>query len=149
MFFFYRLFLHYFKIEINEISLSLYFVIKNITASGWINKPKIKRIQIRNIKNDNPDFAIHNDNNSFNLILGYYNYDENPIFVGWDAYRYYNHNTLRSCYVSVDSLKRGYVKKYYDGIDSSQKIWIFIPKNFAMFLNNYIDYVGKELNKNE
>lgn len=135
------------KIRFNDNWLKLNVVLKNITGAGWESKPKIRRIQVPNFMESDPEFVQQNDNNSINMIVGYYNFDNNPIFVAWEAYRYYNHKTLRSCYISVDSLKRGYEKNFYEGIDSSQKIWIFTSENFKDYLAKYIEYlnmVGKK-----
>ena len=61
----------------------------------------------------------------------------------WDAYRYLEHNTVRSCYVTVDSLKRGYIKKYYEGVDSGQKLWIFEGLYSKQFFNDYLLYLNR------
>lgn len=132
----------YYKIKIKPKSLCLNVVLKNITGAGWETKPKIKRIQVLNFMETDPNFVNDNSESTLNMIIGYYNFDDNPIFVGWEAYRYYNHKTSRSCYVTVDSLKRGYEKKFYEGIDSSQNIWIFKPEHFNDFLIKYIDYIN-------
>lgn len=124
-------------IDIDGKKYSFITLLKNITGAGWKDKPKIKRVQVSNITDD---CYVKDSNAVFNLIIGYYNYDNNPIIVCWDAYRYLNHKTLRSCYVSVDSLKLGYLKGYYDGVDSSQKIWIFKGEYFKKFLESYIEY---------
>lgn len=128
---------------IDGVEYKLYVILKNITGAGWENKPKIKRVQVSNIKDIDNNISLNGNQNVFYLILGYYNYDNNPIFVAWDAYRYINHNTVRSCYVSVDSLKIGYVNEYYVGVDSAQKIWIFKIDYFRRFVLEYLDYVRK------
>jgi len=74
------------------------------------------------------------------LLLGYYEYDDNPIWVVWDIYRYTKHNTVRSCYITVDNLLRGYKNKYLETVDSSQKIWIFTQDKFTLFLDEYNKY---------
>ena len=115
--------------------------LKNITGAGWKEKPDIKRCQVQNPKNENIDLEII-VNKKYNLILGYYCFDDNPILVAWDPYRYINHNTIRSCYVTVDTLKRGYEKGFYEGVVSSQKLWVFTGENFEKFVDRYINYIS-------
>ena len=128
------------KYNDNLIVFDMY--LKNITGAGWKDKLNIKRCQVSNMKENNNDKTFIDYEKHYNLILGYYNYDSNPIFVAWDPYRYVNHNTLRSCYVSVDILKRGYEKKYHEGVVSSQKCWIFKGEMFGEFVKNYLDYIS-------
>ena len=115
--------------------------LKNITGAGWKDKPDIKRCQVSNPKNDDVDMEIIK-NKKYNLILGYYCFDDNPILVAWDSYRYLNHNTIRSCYITVDTLKRGYEKGFYEGVVSSQKLWVFTGENFDKFVSRYIKYIS-------
>lgn len=131
-----------FKIDYNNYEVELIAVIKNITGAGWENKPNVKRVQVRNCMLEDNENISKSNINKLNVIIGVYCYDNNPIFVAWDAYRYYNHKTQRSCYVTTDSLIQGYKKKFYDGIDSSQKIWIFKGDCFAKFVNSYVEYIG-------
>lgn len=118
----------------------LVFHLKNITGAGWKNKPRHKRIQVENIKDKKPNAFIESAMNRTIISFGYYDFDDNPIMVAWDAYRYINHRTIRSCYVTVDTLLRGYQRGYYEGMDSSQKLWVFNANNFDRFLNEYIKY---------
>ena len=131
------------KINVKGQKYSIIMFLKNITGAGWVTKPKIKRVQVSNMELDSPDSVVYNRNNNqeFNLIMGYYNFDNNPILVCWDAYRYFKHKTVRSCYVTVDSLLRGYEKGYYEGVDSAQKIWIFKGIYFEKFLEDYSVYL--------
>lgn len=116
--------------------------LKNITGAGWEDKPYIKRCQVSNLKNVDPEKTKIIPNGHYNLILGYYNFDANPILVAWDPYRYFNHKTVRSCYVTVDALKRGYERGYYDCVVSSQKCWIFVGEQFSSFIEQYMDYIS-------
>jgi len=118
----------------------LILYLKNITGAGWKEKPNIKRVQVSNVKVVSPDNFVRTSKCQTIMILGYYNFDNNPIMVGWDAYRYTKHKTMRSCYVNVDNLIMGYENKYYEGISQSQKIWIFDSSKFNVFLNSYIKY---------
>ncbi len=118
----------------------LVIYLKNITGAGWKDKINRKRAQVSNIKVVSPKDYIPTSSNRTLLILGYYNYDDNPIMVAWDAYRYIKHNTMRSTYVSVDNLLRGYKEGFVVTTDSSQKIWLFNSDYFKTFLDNYISY---------
>lgn len=129
-------------LNFDEKTISVIMYLKNITGAGWKDKPKFKRVQVSNLKFDSPEF-LTSSKNTINLIMGYYNFDENPIIVCWDAYRYLEHNTVRSCYVTVDSLKRGYIKKYYEGVDSGQKLWIFEGLYSKHFFNDYLLYLNR------
>lgn len=123
----------------NEV-FDLIVYLKNITGAGWKQKVNRKRAQVSNVKVVSPEDYIPTSSNRTFLILGYYNFDENPLMVAWDAYRYIKHNTMRSTYISVDNLLRGYEKGYVVTTDSSQKVWIFDSKNFETFLLEYISY---------
>ena len=123
----------------NEV-FDLVVYLKNITGAGWKQKVNRKRAQVSNVKVVSPEDYIPTSSNRTFLILGYYNFDENPLMVAWDAYRYIKHNTMRSTYISVDNLLRGYEKGYVVTTDSSQKVWIFDSKNFETFLLEYISY---------
>lgn len=112
--------------------------LKNITGAGWADKPHMKRVQVSNVRNDDMDKYIDTTNNQTILILGYYNFDNNPLIVAWDAYRYVYHNTVRSCYVSIDNLMTAYKSGFIVTECSNQKIWIFKPNHFAQFLEDYI-----------
>ena len=116
----------------------LYMYLKNISGAGWEDKPWIKRVQVPNIRLQHPEYYVDTNDNRTLLILGYYNYDLNPIFVAWDAYGYVMHSTVRSCYVEVDDLVRGYKERYYEGESASQKIWVFCPEYLGVFLDDYI-----------
>lgn len=130
------------KLENDDI-YNFIITLKNITGAGWQDKPRIKRVQVKNIKNEAPDLLYYQNATTVNLIMGYYNFDNNPLIVCWDAYRYLNHNTLRSCYVNVDCLLRGYEKKFYEGVVSQQKCWVFKGEQFAIFIKKYIEYNKK------
>lgn len=123
----------------NEI-FDLIIYLKNITGAGRKDKINRKRVQVSNIKKVSPDDFIPTSINRTMIILGYYNFDNNPIMVAWDAYRYIGHNTMRSAYVTVETLLRGYQNGYIETIDSSQKVWVFNSANFEKFLNEYINY---------
>ena len=123
--------------EGKEYTLVMY--LKNITGAGWADKPHMKRVQVSNVRKDDMDKYIDTTNNQTILILGYYNFDDNPVIVAWNAYRYVYHNTVRSCYVSVDNLMDAYKSGMAVTECSNQEIWVFKPNHFEEFLKNYIE----------
>lgn len=123
----------------NEI-FDLIIFLKNITGAGWKSKSNRRRVQVANIMTVSPEDFTKTSNNRTFIILGYYNFDDNPIMVAWDGYRYLAHNTLRSAYISTDNLLRGYKDRFLITTDSSQKVWIFDSRHFGKFLEDYILY---------
>ena len=123
----------------NQISYRIILYLKNISDAGWVYKPWMKRVQVDNVRSVSPEYYINTERNQALLILGYYNYDDNPIMVAWNPYRYVMHFTQRSCYVTIDEMLEGYKKGYHKCFVSNQKVWIFTANNFRIFLNDYID----------
>lgn len=120
-------------------SYTLVMYLKNITGAGWANKPHMKRVQVSNVRNDDMNKYIDTTNSQTILILGYYEFDNNPLFVAWNAYRYVYHNTVRSCYVSIDNLLDAYKSGFSVTECSDQEIWVFKPNHFEEFLQDYIE----------
>ena len=119
-----------------EYKLVLY--LKNITGAGWADKPHIKRVQVSNVrKQDNSKYIDTNGKQTI-LIIGYYNFDNNPIIVAWNAYHYVYHETMRSCYVNIDNLKDGYTNGLVEAECAEHKIWVIKPERFEEFLISYI-----------
>lgn len=118
---------------------TLVMYLKNVTGAGWRDKPHMKRVQVSNVRNDDMEKYIDTTNDQTILILGYYNFDGNPLLVAWDAYRYVYHNTVRSCYVSIDNLMEAYKSGFVVTECSNQKIWVFKPHHFSKFLDDYIE----------
>ena len=112
--------------------------LKNITHAGWKEKPWIKRVQVDNVRTVSPECYIDTENTQTFMILGYYNYDNNPLMVGWNAYKYVMHSTQRSCYITIDEMIEGYKKGYHTCVVSKQNVWVFTSDNFNIFLKNYI-----------
>ncbi len=127
-------------VDDNDIMIHLIIYLKNITGAGWGDKPNIKRVQVSNVRIKSPENYVSTTKYQSMVILGYYNFDDNPIMVAWDAYRYIKHKTMRSCYVNIDSLKIGYQNGYHITTNSSQKVWIFDAFHFDKFLKDYIEY---------
>lgn len=128
-------------LKVNGENMEFQFILKNITNAGWKDKPNFKRIQIQNIflKGDTP--VSYNYNKL--LIIGYYNYDNNPMIVVWNPREMDKHNTLRSCYILTDTMLMGYKKKYYSTIVSGKKVWLLTPGFFNIFIKDYLEYNNK------
>ena len=133
-------------IEKENEKYDIFLYLKNITGAGWIQKKSIKRIQVSNVRIDSYENKIFANDSIFLLMLGYYNFDNNPIVVAWDAYRYINHKTVRSAYISVDNLVCGYQKGYLVTTDASQKVWIFDSHHLEDFLLDYKGYLRRGQN---
>ena len=127
-------------VNAEEKMIHLIVYLKNITGGGWESKPEIKRVQVSNVRIDSPDNYVSTTQYQSMMILGYYCYDNNPIMVAWDAYRYIKHKTMRSCYVNISTLIRGYQNGYLITTNSSQKVWVFDSFHFEKFMNDYINY---------
>jgi len=113
-------------------------IVRNISNSGWKEKPFIKRIQIQNLRLIDPSLYIDTTDTSTVLILGYYNFDANPLFVMWDFYQYTMHKTQRSCYVNIGTMLKAYSDGIFAATDSKQKVWAFIPTRFKEVIFKYI-----------
>lgn len=125
----------------NDTFYRLVVYMKNITGAGWEDKKYRKRVQVTNVRFKQPNQYISTNEHQAMFILGYYNFDNNPIYVAWDLYRYTNHNTNRSCYVSVSHLLSGYETGYYQGVSAENIIWVFKEQYFSKFINDYIKYI--------
>ena len=112
--------------------------LKNITGAGWKSKPHIRRVQVTNIRKEDPERYIDPTDQDVLMVLGYYDFDDNPIMVAWDAYKYVMHNTNRSCYVGIGNLQAGYSKGIEITNFAEQKIWVFKAEYFKIFLDSYI-----------
>lgn len=122
-------------------------VLRNVTDSGWVDKPDIKRCQVRNVANYDKEFLLTSKPFQTTILVGLYNYDNNPIFVAWDINQYLAHRTQCSCYVSVESLKSGYRNRFFKSIDSKKPVWVFGMNEFGVFINDFIKY--REASKHE
>lgn len=136
------------KLSDGDYEYNLVYILKNISNAGWKNKPNYKRIQVYNLKNETKDINFNKvDDKFFVIYIGYYNFDNNPLLVVWDALRYLNHNTQRSCYVTTDMMQLAYDAGFIETIVSGQKVWISKPTKFRDMLYSISKYY--EVNKNE
>lgn len=118
-----------------------FFVIRNVSHAGWSEKPHIKRIQVQNLSIEKPELFKPKNNKTYFFFVGYYNFDNNPLFVFWDPGRYTSHKTNRSCYVFLNTLEMAYRSGYIDTVNSNRKVWAITQKNFIKFLNNYYSII--------
>ena len=130
------------KVVINEKEYVLKVLLRNITNAGWKEKLDMKRIQVPNLELDITEFLEFRVP-VYHLIVGMYNFDDNPIFVAWDANRHLNKETIRSFYVNIDTLLEGYNKEYFTEDYASQKIWVFKNNKFKEYITDYCSYYDK------
>lgn len=135
----------YFK-DAENTRYEIYFYLKNVSYTGWYDKPKYKRIQVNNIKKQLPKDFKYNSKIPLIIFFGYYNHDNNPLFVSWFSYNYLDHSTQRSCYVTLDIIEIAYEIGMYEGIVSGQKVWVYKSNKFSEFLESYIKYFEEDLN---
>lgn len=125
-----------YKYRIEDVArkIKVNFICKNITKSGWEDKPDIVRIQIKNIS----DMFIYTNKNEALLLCGLCEVNDKWLLVVWNAYRYMNHKTNRSCYVYKDSLKNCYENGYGFFRDFNQETWICDEYHFNLLVRDYI-----------
>ncbi|MFA7436089.1 MAG: hypothetical protein WC006_07000 [Bacilli bacterium] len=134
----------YLKTYKNGKTIEIYFLIRNVAHSGWSKKPHIKRIQVQNFSIDNPELFSPSDKNVYFFFVGYYNFDNNPLFIFWDPGRYTEHKTNRSCYVFLNTLLMAYKEGYVDSINMNRKVWVIDDNNFEKFLINYSSVIDRK-----
>lgn len=123
-----------YKIEDVARKINVYFICKNVTSSGWSDKPGIVRIQIKNIS----EIFIYTNKNETMLISGLCMYKDKIILIVWNAYRYMNHKTNRSCYANVEMLENCYNKGYFFSRDFDQEIWLCDEWHFNLLIRDYV-----------
>lgn len=129
----------------NGIEFTFHFVLRNIVGAGWTTKPNIKRIQVQNFKDVNPMLFEKTTKNHYFFYVGYYNYDNNPLFIFWDPGRYDSHKTNRSCYVLLNSMQRAHNHKFLETVNVGRKVWIIKEERFNEFLNKYRTLIEEEI----
>lgn len=117
----------------NQIELE--FIIKNIVNSGWSHKPLIRRVQIRNIPQEELTVSSMTQTS---IIIGVIDVIDKTMFVAWSPYLNSFHRTNRSCYVQLSTVFQGYLKGYFSSVESNQRIWISDNKNLHRLLYNYL-----------
>ena len=114
--------------------IRVHFLCKNITSSGWSDKPDIVRIQIKNIS----DVFFYTNKNKTFLLSGICLYRDKWILIVWNAYRYMNHKTNRSCYVNMSTLEQCYNDGYTFSKEFNQETWLCDVDNFKLLIRDYI-----------
>ena len=125
-----------YKLKLDNRLISLNILIKNIVNSGWIEKPYIKRIQIKSLLNVE---VPKNTNESCTMLVGVALVNSKPILVVWNPFMYTYHNTNRSCYVNVESLAKCWRDGFLKTIDAKQNILLSDEENFGVLIKRYID----------
>lgn len=125
-----------FRYKIEDISkkISLHVICKNMGNSGWADRPDIIRIQIKNLS----DVFVYTTKNEATLLSGLCSYKGKTFLVVWNAYRYMNHKTNRSCYANVAMLDKVYDLGYFFSRDFSQEIWLCDEKHFNILIRDYL-----------
>jgi len=124
--------------------LKLHIIAKNITKSGWIDKPLIRRVQIGPIQSTQLPVSTLNESA---FILGVIKIIDKYIFTVWSVYENFSHNTNRSCYVKIPNLFKAYIDGYYKCEDSSQMIWISDESNLNKLIFDYLTFNKTTLEK--
>ena len=109
--------------------------LKNISNSGWSNKPFIKRIQTTPLN----DIELTKKNSCF-MLIGITYFCEKYFLVSWDAARYKNFNTCRSAYVNVSAFDMANKTGLFHCNDFGDNIYVCDEMHFRDLLLDYIDY---------
>lgn len=127
-----------YNLRINDTArkFEIHFILKNISGSGWSDKDEIKRIQVGNVKKN----IVYTNKVRTHFLGGIINYNEKNILIVWNSYRYLNHETNRSCYVNLESIKTAFEKGYYYTNDFEQEIWLCDEYHFNLLIRDYINF---------
>ena len=123
-----------YKVEDVARKINIHFICKNITNAFLPGKPDVYRIQISTIN----DIFVYTNKNETMLLCGLCLYKDKWLLVVWNAYRYLNHKTNRSCYVNESTLEDCYNSGYCFSRDFSQESWICDIDHFNLLIRDYI-----------
>ena len=126
----------YLKIYDGVRRFDLYFILKNISNSGWKEKNEIKRIQVGNVK----EGLVTTNKIRTHMLCGIVGYKDKYILVVWNSYLYTNHSTNRSCYVHADTIKKCYDRGYVFSHEFDQEIWLCDSSKFGLLIRDYVSY---------
>jgi len=126
----------YVKINDGARKFDLYFILKNISSSGWKDNYDIQRIQIGNIK----DKLVTTNKRRTHMLCGLTYYKDKYILVVWNSYLYTGHTTNRSCYIYTDTIKKCHEKGYVFSHEFDQEIWLCDSSKFGLLIRDYISY---------
>lgn len=98
---------------------------RNISNSGWDDKPEIKRIQIPCLE----DVKLPTKND-FSLLCGIGKFDEEYMLAVWDPKNYLTHNTVCSCYVFFSSFIKAKDKGFYHGVNEGKEVMVCNANGF-------------------
>ena len=111
----------------------IYVKLKNVCHAGWKDKKFIRRIQTTPLKN-----IPETTKNSCFLLGGIAFYENEPIFICWNANTYIHHTSNRSCYVNVSSIKKACELGVYIGCDSSQVVYLSNKNSLEKLIEEFI-----------
>lgn len=109
-------------------------VIKNISFSGWRDKDNIRRIQTPNPSS----YLIESKKDQTFLLCGVTQYNGKNIFCFFNSYDYVSHRTLRSCYVTTQTIEKGYSQGLFFDDRGSNAVWVCDEEHFDLLLRNFI-----------
>ena len=98
---------------------------KNISNSGWSDKPEIKRIQI-------PKLPVigRQHKRDFYMLIGLCTYEDTDIMAVWNPQNYLTHNTVCSCYVFFSSLNKAFDNGFFFGKNKGKEVLTCTSKGF-------------------
>lgn len=112
----------------NEYIIHIY--VKNISGSGWLDKPEIKRIQIKQL----PEIPRQR-RTEFYILCGVCIYEGITLLAIWDPMNYVTHNTVCSCYVYFSSLNKAMENGTYHGNNKGKFVMTSREDKFQEVLN--------------
>lgn len=125
-----------YKVEKDSKQYCIRILLKNVCNSGWKEKPYIKRVQVQHLSN-----ICKTTKEMCFLLGGITIFDDNPILVVWNPLRYLYHQTIRSAYVNVSSIKECIDNNgYHYCNDYNNEIFICDEHNFEKLLGCYYDF---------
>lgn len=133
-----RYFSH-FVFLINNTLINCHFLLKNIIKSGWPSKPFMKRIEVPSLNRSD----LHSiTNKSLSCLVGFVYINECPYICVWNPFRYTFHKTVRSCYVSDESLlaAANIGKGFYRTSESGNPIIICDNRHFERLIKEFITH---------
>ena len=125
---------HRFNVCLDGKEFSLDLLLKNISNSGWSDKPLIKRIQVRALPVDEIE---KNTVRGCSIFIGVAYANESPILVAWNPFMFLYHNTNRSCYIDVKLLASCQHEGFLKATSSNQKVILADTSHFLELIEEY------------
>ena len=103
---------------------------RNISNSGWDDKPEIKRIQIPCLE-DIKTPTKH----EFSILCGIGKFDEEYMLAVWDPKKYLTHNTVCSCYVFFSSFIKAMNNGFFHGMNEGKEVMVCTASGFEKMIH--------------